>query len=1094
MKAASSSRMDMQESQDSRLNDIIMSGIIRMQSIMDTHRASIKMQDDMIRSWFEGVDSRDRDKNSCLASLLVQKESNWDGSLNSYNVPQNFSDILKFYKMKGMVTPQEWKLCIGTEKYAHDPRAFQPSKEDALNAGALLCLCQNGGRPRCLKRDCKRCSEKCPTCKRQRREMVSFLYLSLIDQLKSLCQSEVYCHDFLTMWRDKDKWLGKQVSDYPKRIHEVWHGEKVRLYQEFWDPDSFWQAPVVCPNVNCKMAYRAFPETLASKELLSGWDAEEEVYEFFCTKCNEKIHEEPKFVQGDPRNFSFLLHWDGFQAASTTLKNSAVVEIVVLNGGKESKIGSIPVLFLPLSNKELEKKHGDILSAFLQPLILELENMYLEGIEMDFVYPKDKIHESLPSGRSILRGILMMCTEKRNVEDMWTAIRKAKRCSTREAKDKTLQEAGLSGQSILWRLYHLYGFDISKDLVYDTMHVLSLNLFQKYVKKMMSTASTNMKKEIDNALKAVTRAIPKTIVNAGRWPRNPSKHYKMFKAEECQKFVQWCLPHVLNVVNGISAENIQLGMLLVDVAHLFFSCSRRRGWTAEDIKMGRSLLASWRILSEEYDGPNSSPLEHVAGSGELFDDILRHGSHDCFWCFVFERCVSGYLGIPTNNKANEISYTNFHSRMLFTKLWRQLEQEKDGLYCVDKFLEFFHSCLILPKGYHVVDPQIVGCLDWHSQCAFLVTSEKQAKELWGARLNLFSCACKSLIEEKGIVIGRKWRKKPFFLSLGEIDAFKESYGDYVVFARDKDSNGYGKLTKIFSHEQAGKVNIVVRIDAILGTFNCIDEVSGMYMMHKDQKDNVKSVILYVNCILHKFFLLPGDSDDMLVLYEMNGHKVRRRLALQDKIGCIPPWLEKSDRVRARVTETTTLQVFVQDVDYMHEKALLCCEENGLPQGEAFWVEWRYIYPLLPNEDIETDGDTDMDDAGTSIDNEDEGDRDMDMLNILEVIYILYFWNRLNWLDSFDSVRSPRKRVRVILELLETEAGSIAWYTWNVQGCENLFHFSRIVQKHVPLLKVMMFNSFTELEGKIADALAEETGSEDATSASFAIAPQPKGGT
>lgn len=33
----------------------------------------------------------------------------------------------------------------------------------------------------------------------------------------------------------------------------------------------------------------------------------------------------------------------------------------------------------------------------------------------------------------------------------------------------------------MWRLYDLYGFNLSTDLVYDTMHVLALYIFKKYV-------------------------------------------------------------------------------------------------------------------------------------------------------------------------------------------------------------------------------------------------------------------------------------------------------------------------------------------------------------------------------------------------------------------------------------------------------------------------------------------------------------------------------------------------------------------------------------------------------------------------------------
>lgn len=150
------------------------------------------------------------------------------------------------------------------------------------------------------------------------------------------------------------------------------------------------------------------------------------------------------------------------------------------------------------------------------------------------------------------------------------------------------------------------------------MHVLPLNLFQKFIRKLMSNASSSMKKAIDIVVKEVRNAIPKSILHAGRWPKNPSKHYKMFKAEECQKFIQWCLPHILNVVEGINEQDICIGLLLIDIAHTFFDYTRKKGWTLHDIQICRALFLSWRILSEEYFGPNSSPLEHVAGKITCF--------------------------------------------------------------------------------------------------------------------------------------------------------------------------------------------------------------------------------------------------------------------------------------------------------------------------------------------------------------------------------------------------------------------------------------------------------------------------------------------
>lgn len=144
MQGESSSGIHSEHTPDFVLNQALFSQIVKVQSIMDTHRASIKLQDDVIRALFEGLGTSAHEKADCLASLLIKKDRNWDGSLNASHVPNNFVELLKIYKENGMVTPQEWWLCIGTDDHPHEPLALPPSKEDALDATPLLCMCMDG--------------------------------------------------------------------------------------------------------------------------------------------------------------------------------------------------------------------------------------------------------------------------------------------------------------------------------------------------------------------------------------------------------------------------------------------------------------------------------------------------------------------------------------------------------------------------------------------------------------------------------------------------------------------------------------------------------------------------------------------------------------------------------------------------------------------------------------------------------------------------------------------------------------------------------------------------------------------------------------
>ena len=54
-------------------------------------------------------------------------------------------------------------------------------------------------------------------------------------------------------------------------------------------------------------------------------------------------------------------------------------------------------------------------------------------------------------------------------------------------------------------------------------------------------------------------------------------------------------------------------MVLNEIGRLFYSHNQKYGWTIKAMAHASALLSAWRIRMEESAGPNSSPLEHVAG-------------------------------------------------------------------------------------------------------------------------------------------------------------------------------------------------------------------------------------------------------------------------------------------------------------------------------------------------------------------------------------------------------------------------------------------------------------------------------------------------
>ncbi|KAI5064767.1 hypothetical protein GOP47_0019462 [Adiantum capillus-veneris] len=504
---------------------------------------------------------------------------------------------------------------------------------------------------------------------------------------------------------------------------------------------------------------------------------------------------------------------------------------------------------------------------------------------------------------------------------MSNAVTQASRATSQTQRETNLSHAGLSGDSVLWKFFDLYGFDLSRDLVYDTMHVLPLNLFCKYTSNVMRGLQNESKKKVDECCKLVYKLAPPSIRN-GRWPHTLRKYFEGFKAEENQKFVQWCLPYVLSVINEVSRPMYELGLLLIEIAHTFYNFSREKGWTKESIKIMQSLFSSWRVRSEEFFGPKSSPLEHIAGNGELLDDIIRHGSHDVYWCYIFERMVSIYMGVKTNKKNNEITYVHFYKRVLFTLDTRVLQEEKDGFLPHERNLSFLHQRLILLDDFTLLHPKSPQCSIFHEKGLLELSSLTRARELCHKILVDYELAyCHNMIRAKGIGITKKKRTKRYLsdedkryfqqlwamtVSEGENtlvttyqkilyqgEAFK--VGDRVTVKQDNgdiDALPVGhwkaKIKTLFSIEHNGQYYLYFGTEyyrQCISSHNGVDELivhhaTRMSIAQQQTMPYTWDCVRPISSLMHKFIPLPL-TGNRLVAYEVKDLIQRKRLQLSE---------------------------------------------------------------------------------------------------------------------------------------------------------------------------------------------------------------------
>ena len=126
--------------------------------------------------------------------------------------------------------------------------------------------------------------------------------------------------------------------------------------------------------------------------------------------CREFID----FFQGDPCNIALVAHWDDFQATRHMTRRCWVVEVQILNCGRHGSLKILPVLFIPLHSVEevFLTRINAAKTLFLQPLVNELENLFLTGFNTSFTYPPQVISRHLRLDREpiILRVMLMMFT------------------------------------------------------------------------------------------------------------------------------------------------------------------------------------------------------------------------------------------------------------------------------------------------------------------------------------------------------------------------------------------------------------------------------------------------------------------------------------------------------------------------------------------------------------------------------------------------------------------------------------------------------------------------------------------------------------
>ncbi|KAL3696395.1 hypothetical protein R1sor_010471 [Riccia sorocarpa] len=653
----------------------------RLQALLDEHNCSIELQDAVLKTLFTRNSEQDREEDgevnylqASLGQLLQQAGKDWRGGPLGLTSLCSLDAIVKCYTVAGMPDVQRWRLCAGSGDHRHIPMPYGPNKQDNYLSSGAKCVCST--KPTSgLQRLCERCTDRCEieSCSLPRKSMIPFDHLSLGSMLRLICKSRTFCHEMLTMWRARQKWLPRVTdtcSSEPSPtfpIKEWWDGSRIKEISWFWNPTVEFELPVIC--YECYHVYQVFPEKCEVLQLSENINSETGDYEFICMNCGYRVKQHPKYAKGDPRNIAVMAHWDGFQSASSVIRSTWAVELKVLNTGSATTIPVMPTLFIPDAKSEGSPK-AVALNACLQPFVKEMIDLFVSGTEVEYSYPCELIEEtSNLSSKFNLRAMLVLFTgdhpaqsmfggfansgmsgcrrckvktrwhvtpgrgvggmtvladnrlqfcyrpPRKTAKELQSAVARLAQSQTATQKRSISKETGVTSDSVAWQFHKMYGFDPSRDLTYDAMHVLALSMFKKYTEILKRDVENNpvQRAQFMEALTELTKKRPKVL--KGRWPSDPFTRLGYFKAEEYSKFVLYCIPHILHVCNySIDSVIAQLGRLVFEVGRLFYISSRsEQGWTIQALERCRLLMASWRIRGEEVLGATSSILDHVVG-------------------------------------------------------------------------------------------------------------------------------------------------------------------------------------------------------------------------------------------------------------------------------------------------------------------------------------------------------------------------------------------------------------------------------------------------------------------------------------------------
>lgn len=537
----------------------------------------------------------------------------------------------------------------------------------------------------------------CPHC--GKKGYLKYYYLGLCTKVKHWFKSSEMCEKMLSHWKARDRWNASRAAERS----EIWDGDRWSELRWFWDPNSSWILPAVCPL--CRIPVSS-DHLVNSEEGVNGCKNVE------CPNCGEDFEHNIQTVKGSPLNVALIGHWDGWQPFGTSYRGSGSVEISIANMTKDDRnhidevyvIGFIPCHEVP--------NLPEALDPFLKPLMEDITTGFVNGFKVS--YPSGvKIEGFQPQKEETIRVLILCWTGDHPAQCEVGKFLNQGRCGCRRCKmiGKQLENSnnnhiyygenryhfrfpwetrdiessiddmyhidhetrasvrktqaskkGFTGTSILHTyLYPLYGFNIIKHMVIDTFHTIPLNVVKNQLERLLQ------KKRIDQSyLDDQLKTFPWTPdLKDGRVPRmiGNCKGVGQWKADGLRKF---SFPMADCILMGkLPDKESEIQSLISRLTEMHFY-DGRNGWNDDMIALHEKLAWRLNIIIEEVQGLEMCTIS-LHNLVHIHEDIMNFSSPDNYWCAVYERAVKEYIKKSHNCKGIESTFAQSEARREFLK-------------------------------------------------------------------------------------------------------------------------------------------------------------------------------------------------------------------------------------------------------------------------------------------------------------------------------------------------------------------------------------------------------------------------------------------